>query len=273
MAGPNPSSTYQANDGAAYELFLGRWTQRLAAPFLEFAAFSADADLLDVGCGAGSLAFAMADRWPARRIVAIDVAEPYVAFARAKVAGGTPAFECADADACALPYGHGAFAGAAAQLVLNFIPDPLSTVREMRRVTRPGGVVAAAIWDFRGGLVYQRLFWDTACGIDPAACAVRDRLFAAPLASPDGLLQLFERAGLGGSERESITIRMDFADFADYWQPLLGGQGPVGRYVIGLAPELRQRIETAVGDAYRSGAADGARSLTATAWAVRGVVR
>src|SRR5271156_3858423 len=124
MAGPNPTSTYQANDGAAYELFLGRWTQRLAVPFLAFAGFPEDGDLLEVGCGTGSLAFAMAGRWRGRRIVGIDIAEPYVAFARAKAAGGTPVFE--RADACALPYGDGAFAGATAQLVLNFIPDPLS---------------------------------------------------------------------------------------------------------------------------------------------------
>jgi SAM-dependent methyltransferase len=271
MSGTNLTSTYQANDGAAYELFLGRWTQRLAVPFLTFADFPADGDLLDVGCGTGSLAFAMAGRWPSRRIVGVDVADPYITFARSKAIGGAPVFE--GADACAVPYDDGSFAGAAAQLVLNFIPDPLLAVCEMRRVTRPGGVVAAAVWDFRGGLVYQRLFWDTACGIDPAARVVRDRLFAAPLALPDGLLQLFERAGLSGIERESVTIRMDYADFADYWQPLLGGQGPVGTYVVSLEPELRRRVEAAVGDAYRSGAADGPRSLTATAWAVRGVVR
>jgi SAM-dependent methyltransferase len=270
MAETSLSSTYHANDGAAYELFLGRWTQRLALPLLAFAAFPAAGDLLDIGCGTGSLAFAMASRWPGCRIVGIDIAEPYVAFARSKVSAGSPVFECADA--CALPYGDGSFAGAAAQLVLNFIPDPLAAVREMRRVTRPGGVVAAAVWDFRGGLVYQRLFWDTACAIDPAARAVRDRLFAAPLALPDGLQQLFERAALKGIEQQSVTIRMDYADFADYWRPLLGGQGPVGTYVVGLAPELRHRIELAVRDAYCSGAPDGPRSLTATAWAVRGAV-
>ncbi|HUN50532.1 MAG TPA: methyltransferase domain-containing protein, partial [Candidatus Sulfotelmatobacter sp.] len=237
---------------------------------LAVAAFPADGALLDVGCGTGSLSFAMARRWPGRAVVGVDIADAYVAFARAKAAGGNPNF--ASADATALPYEAASFAGAAAQLVLNFIPEPLSALREMRRVVRPGGVLAGAVWDFRGGLVYQRLFWDTACGIDAAARAVRDRLFAAPLALPEGLPRLFEAAGLREVRRDSVTIRMDYADFADYWRPLLGGQGPVGSYVVGLAPALRQRVEAAVGDAYCAGAPDGPRSLTATAWVVRGTV-
>jgi len=96
----------------------------------------------------------------------------------------------------------------------------------MVRVTEKGGPVVATVWDFRGGLTYQRLFWDTAAGIDPQAADARDRLFSAELALPDGLPNLFSRAGLAGAQRESITIRMNYACFDDYWQPLLGGQGP-----------------------------------------------
>jgi hypothetical protein len=156
--------------------------------------------------------------------------------------------------------------------VLNFVADPDLALREMQRVTRSGGVVAAAVWDFRGGLVYQRMFWDTAAVIDPAAATVRDRLFAAPLALPEGLPALFAANGLAEVERGSLTIRMDYASFEDYWQPLLGGQEPVGTYAARLAPDLRRQIEAAVCAAYLAGAADGPRSLTATAWAVRAVV-
>ena len=157
-------------------------------------------------------------------------------------------------------------------LSLNFVPDAAQAAREMRRVVRPGGVVAAAVWDFRGGLVFQRLFWDTAAGLDPGAGAARDRLFSSPLALPDGLPVLWDDAGLAAVERGSITIRMEYADFADYWEPLLGGQGPVGAYVEGLSPERRPLIEERVRAAFLSGAPDGPRSLTATAWAVRGIV-
>lgn len=264
-------SAYHASDGAAYEVFLGRWTRRLAQPLLDFAGFPAEGRLLDVGCGTGSLARAMATRWPGRPVVGVDIAPPYVAFARAQPAPADIAFEVADV--AALPYADASFAGAAAQLVLNFVPAPAAALDEMKRVTAPGGRVAAAVWDFRGGLVYQRMFWDTAAGIDPAAATARDRLFSGALALPDGLPDLFASAGLAQVERTSITIRMDYADFDDYWRPLGGGQGPVGTYLAGVAPDVRARIERAVAVAYRSGSPDGPRSLTATAWAVRGQVK
>jgi hypothetical protein len=142
----------------------------------------------------------------------------------------------------------------------------------MKRVTERRGVVAGAIWDFRGGLVYQRIFWDSAAAIDPAAGAARDKLFSHPLAQASGLLDLWRRAGLAEIELGSLTIRMDYADFEDYWDPLLAGQGPVGVYVQGLNLDLRERVKAQVMNAYLSGAPDGPRSLTATAWAVRGIV-
>jgi SAM-dependent methyltransferase len=267
MTAPPPASAYYASDGAAYEVFLGRWTARLAEFLIDHGDFPAAGDLLEIGCGTGSLALAMARRWPGRRVVGIDVAEPYIAFARSRVTGASPVFDVGDV--CALPYPDRGFAGVAAQLVLNFVGDPLQAVREMRRVTRSGGSLVAAVWDFRGGLVYQRLFWDTAAGLDPAAGAARDRLFSGALALPEGLPALFERAGLAAIAPASLTIRMDYANFDDYWQPLLGGQGPVGSYAAKLEPALRGRIEDAVRAAYLSGAPDGPRSLTATAWAVR----
>lgn len=264
------SSTYRASDGAAYERFLGRWSRLLAGPFAEFARPTDNGRALDVGCGTGSLALALAERGAPDRVAAIDIAAPYIAFARSRPATAGVGF--AVGDACRLPYPDGSFAAALAQLSLNFVPDAAQAVREMRRVVQPRGVVTAAVWDFRGGLVFQRLFWDTAAGVDAGAGAARDRLFSAPLALPDGLPALWRGSGLAAVERGSITIRMEYADFADYWEPLLGGQGPVGAYVEGLPPERRRLIEERVRAAFLSGAPDGPRSLTATAWAVRGIV-
>jgi SAM-dependent methyltransferase len=266
MTGPG----YHASDGAAYEVFLGRWSRRLAEATIDVAAFPAEGDLLDIGCGTGSLALALEARWPGRRVVGIDPAEPYIDFARARRAGTLPIFDVGDAGA--LPYENDAFAGAVAQLSLNFVGDPEIALGEARRVVRRGGAIVASVWDFRGGVVWQRLFWDSAAGIDPKAGAERDRLFSAALALPDGLVDLFRRAGLAEIVRHSLTIRMDYAAFDDYWSPLLGGQGPVGTYVTQLAPELQPRIREAVRAAYLSGAPDGPRSMTATAWVVRGVV-
>jgi SAM-dependent methyltransferase len=264
------ASTYHASDGAAYEFFLGRWTKELAPRLLDFAEFAADGPLLDVGTGTGSLARAMAARWPSRRVVGLDISEPYVAYARAQTKAAQPEFQIGDA--ASLQFGDGKFAGVTAQLVLNFVPDAHGALREMCRVTRRGGKVAAAVWDFRGGLVYQRLFWDTAAGIDPRAADARDRLFSGALALPNGLLELFADAGFDDVQRGSLTIRMNYASFDDYWQPLLGGQGPVGTYVTSLDDDLRRRVAEAVRRSYCSGAPDGERSLTATAWAVRGTV-
>ena len=264
-------SSYHATDGAAYERFLGRWTRRLAQPLLDFAEFADAGRLLDVGCGTGSLANAMAVRWPARPITGIDIAPPYVAFARSQANFGNLSFEVGDA--ARLPHDDASFAGAAAQLVLNFVLDPIAALNEMRRVTVPGGPLVAAVWDFRGGLVYQRIFWDTAGGIDPGAAIARDKLFSGALGLPEGLVRLFDGAGLDRIDCASVTVRMDYASFDDYWQPLGGGQGPVGTYLLGLAPDLRARVEAAVATSYRAGSPDGPRSMTATAWVVRGRVR
>jgi SAM-dependent methyltransferase len=202
--------------------------------------------------------------------IGVDVSKPYLDYARGHRQAANLHFQ--HADAATLPFEDAKLTGALAQLVLNFLPDPLAVVREMARVTRPGGVIGAAVWDFCGGLVYQRLFWDTAAGIDPAAGPARDRLFSHPLAAPDGLQQLWSAAGIVDIAGASLTIRMDYKNFDDYWDPLLGGQGPVGAYVASLDAELRARLRDRVRAAYQSGRADGVRSLAATAWAVRGIV-
>ncbi|CAN5810973.1 class I SAM-dependent methyltransferase [soil metagenome] len=264
------SSSYAAYYCAAYERFIGRWSRRVADRIAEEVPVARDGPLLDIGCGTGSMAAALAAREPGRRIVGIDVAEPYLAFARAR--SDLREAEFLRQDALALDLPEGGFAAAYALIALNFMSDPARAAREMRRVVRPGGRVVAAAWDFRGGLVYQRLLWDTAAGIDPAAAATRDRIFAHPLALPGGMTALLEEAGLGEVARASVTVRMDFKDFDDYWQPLLGGQGPVGGYVAGLEPRLRERIAAAVRAAFLSGDRDGPRSLTATAWVVTGIV-
>jgi SAM-dependent methyltransferase len=265
-----PASTYQASDGAAYERFIGRWSRRVADRLAAEIPVPDDGALLDVGCGTGSVVAALRARYPEREIVGVDVAEPYLAFARGRADCAGATFVEGDAQALAFPDGR--FAAAYALIALNFMADPLQAAREMARVVRPGGRIVAAAWDFRGGLVYQRLLWDTAAGIDPRAAETRDRIFGSPLARPEGMPDLLRAAGLADVTRDWLTIRMDFADFDDYWQPLLGGQGPVGGYVAGLELALRDRVAAAVRAAYLSGDADGPRSLTATAWVVTATV-
>jgi SAM-dependent methyltransferase len=270
MSSSPASSTYAATDGAAYDRFIGRWSRRLADAVAPLAEPLPEGSLLDVGCGTGSMALALAERYPEREVVGIDVADPYLDYAAQRPGGAAIRF--VREDAYGMSFADAAFAAAYGLLLLNFVPEPLRAVREMRRVTRRGGAVLAAGWDFRGGLVYQRILWDSAAGVDPGAASIRDRLFSGRMALPNGMADLFHEAGLRDVRRDSVTIRMDFADFADYWEPLLGGQGPVGGYVAGLSPEKQVAVREAVRAAFLSGSPDGERSLTATAWVVRGAV-
>ena len=152
------------------------------------------------------------------------------------------------------------------------MPDPGQALSDMRQVTRQGGTIAAAVWDFPGGLVYQRIFWDIAAALDPEADHARARHFSSPLVRPGELEAALRDAGLREVHAASLTIRMGYADFADYWEPIANAQGPVGDYVKRLAPEPLDRLSAAVRQAYLAGAADGPRSMAATAWAARGVV-
>ena len=136
--------------------------------------------------------------------------------------------------------------------------DPAQALAEMRRVTRPGGTVAAAVWDFPGGLVYQRIFWDTAAALDPAADRARGRLYSSPLTGPGQLTAAFAAAGLAGTRGTSLTVRIEYACFADYWEPIRNAQGPVGDYVKQLSPDQLDVLANAVRAAYLSGTPDGA---------------
>jgi SAM-dependent methyltransferase len=265
-------SIYAANDPAAYERSMGRWSRRLAGPFLDFAAIGGAAEIVDIGCGTGSLTFALADAAPGARIAGIDHSQAYVDHARSRAPdGGRHMFE--QGDAAALPYGDQAFDAALSLLVLNFVPDAERAAGEMVRVTKPGGVVAACVWDFRGGLTFLRVFADTAAALDPGGEAFRARQFSAPFTGPGELEAAWTKMGLAEVEQTALTIRMEFRSFADYWEPWLGGQGTVGAYVTSLSEARRQPIEHHLRLAYLAGGEDGPRSFAATAWAVRGVKR
>ncbi len=183
-------------------------------------------------------------------ILGIDIAAPYVAFAASRSAD--PRLSFATGDAVALDLPDASFDRSFSLLALNFVSDPIRALAAMRRVTRPGGVVAAAVWDFPGGLIYQRIFWDTAAALDPAADRARARHYSSPLTGPGELAAAFHEVGLGEVDACSLTIRMEYRDFADYWEPIENAQGPVGDYVKGLAPERLDRLAAAVRRAYLS---------------------
>ena len=263
-------STFNARDAESYEQIMGRWSRRLAPLFLEHAGTAPGERLLEVGCGTGSLTFTLASTVAFAELTAIDYADVYVEAARAR--NRDPRIRIEQGDAAALRFADGQFDRALSQLVVHFVADPGGAVAEMRRVTRPGGVVAAAVWDSAGGMTGMRVFWDTAAMLDPAAAELRARSLSKPVVAAGGLARLFRAAGLVDVTERSLLIRMEHTDFADYWQPWLAGEGPVGSYVTGLGEAARARLEEHLRAAYLAGAPDGPRSFTAVAWSCRGVV-
>lgn len=264
------SSTFTATDGDAYEQQMGRWSRRLAEPFLDFIGPIGEGPILDVGCGTGHLTFAAASRLQTGRIHGLDFSEAYIEHARRRT--DDPRIEFRVGDACAMPFPSGSFDQVLSLLVLHFVPRAPAAVAEMRRVARPGGVVAAAVWDSRGGFVAQRIFLDTAAALDPSADALRARSFTRPMTRPGNLATAWKAAGLRDIRETALTIRMEFADFDDFWAPYLGGQGPGADYVESLDATARERLREQVCRAYLDGEPDGPRSYASTAWAVRGVV-
>ncbi len=263
------SSTFLAANGDGYELQMGRWSRRLAPQFVSFAGVDGG-HVLDVGCGTGSLTSELARRPNIASVKGMDFSAAYVVHARSRVDDAR--IEFLVGDACAMPFPDGSFDAALSQLVLHFIPQPDQAIKEMRRVTRPGGTVAAAVWDSRGGFVAFRIFWDTAAMLDPAADARRAKACGRAITHPEGLANAWHAAGLTNVAQDMITIRMDFASFADFWKPVEGRDGPFAEYASTLAPEAKARLREALERAYLDGAADGERSYAATAWAVKGTV-
>ena len=262
------SSTFTATDGDAYERQMGRWSQRLAVPFLDFAGPVGAERILDLGCGTGSLTLELARRQPGSRITGLDFSPAYVAHARGRIDDPRVGFEVGNA--CAMPFADASFDRVLSLLMLHFVPQAPAAVAEMRRVARPGAVAAAAVWDARGGLVAHRMLFDTAAVLDPRADELRARNCVRPMSRPGELAAAWRAAGFQDVAETELTIRMDYADFEDFWSPYLGGQGPGGAYVAGLDAAALARLREHVRRAYLDGETDGPRSYAATAWAVRG---
>ncbi len=262
------STTFVAADGDGYELNMGRWSRRLAVPFLEFVG-TADAErVLDAGCGTGALAEAFLARSSALELHAVDIAPVYIEYARKR--NPEPRVVFAVGDVCSLGFPDDYFDRVVSLLVLHFVPRPDAAIAEMCRVAKSGATVGAAVWDARGGFVANRLFFDTAAALDPRAAARRAKNYTRPLTKPGELAAAWRAAGYVDVEVEQLLIRMEFANFDDYWRPYLGKDGPGAEYVGLLTTDERSRLEAAVRSAYLDGDSDGPRSYAALAWAVKG---
>ncbi len=249
---------------------MGRWSRRLAPAFIRFAGTTGALRVLDVGCGTGSLSLCVVQNPDVVSVHGLDISAAYVEYAARRSDDSRLDFRVGDA--CALPFADASFDHAVSMLVLQFVPRADLAVREMRRVTRPGGTVAAATWDTRGGFIALRMIYDAAAILDPNGQRARAAAYTRPMSRPGELARVWNDAGLTNVVQDALTIRMEFASFADFWAPVAGRDGPVAEYVGTLGADARERLREAVRLAYLDGETDGARSYAATAWVVKGIV-
>lgn len=256
------------NSGGAYELYVGRWSRVVARPFLDWLALPAQLSWADVGCGTGALTSTILTVAEPAAIAGIDASAQFVEQARQRI--GDPRARFSPGDATRLPWPDQDFDCSVSGLVLNFVPDHVAMVREMARVTKPGGTVALYVWDYTDGMQMMRAFWDAAAEVDPAGTQF-DESRRFPICKPEPLCALFQQAGLTAVTSQPIDIATVFCDFDDYWRPFLGRTGAAPAYLATLAEPMQQRIRARLATQLQV-ADDGPIAMKARAWAVRGGV-
>lgn len=254
--------------GASYERYVGRWSRPVAREFLPWLTAPVGARWADVGCGTGALVEGILSGTAPGSVVGIDRSEGFLEAARQQIGDGRVRFVVGDV--AALPLDTAGCDVAVSGLVLNFASDPAAMVREMIRVTTPGGKVAAYVWDYAGGMTMMRLFWDAALALRPADAEL-DEASRFPLCQPEALAALWRDLGLMGVAVRAVEVPTVFWDFGDYWTPFLGGQGAAPTYLATLDSRTQEQIRAAL-HARLTPAPDGTIALTARAWAVQGTV-
>lgn len=242
----------------AYDRYMGRYSIPLAPGFADFAGVEAGQRVLDVGCGPGALTGELVARLGAPSVTAADPSEPFVAAARSR----HPGVEVVEAPAEDLPFPDATFDRALAQLVVHFMVDPVAGLQEMARVTRPGGVVAACVWDHGGGGGPLSTFWDAARELDPK---VRDESELAG-AREGHLAELLREIGLSEVEETRLSVHVEHESFDEWWQPSTLGVGPGGSYIASLPADHAARLR----EICRTHFPDGPFTISASAWAARG---
>lgn len=254
------------NAGQSYDHYMGRWSRRIAKGFLEWLQPPPDMNWLEIGCGTGALTQAILKHCAPRSVMATDRSPDFVEHARKANADPRIAFGVSDAQA--LPAPDNGVDAVTSALVLNFIPDRIAALREMRRVLKPGGTLSFYVWDYPGGgMGFIDAFWKAASALDPAAAEL-DEGMRFPFCSVDGLSHLCQAADIPQPEIKAIEVETEFADFDAFWHPFTLGAGPAPGYCQSLEEKrrdrLRETLKAAVGSA-------GPIRFPARAWAVKSV--
>jgi trans-aconitate methyltransferase len=255
-------------EGDAYEPYVGRWSRLVANRFINWLEPAPDARWLDVGCGTGALTETILAEAQPSSVWGVDPSTGFLEFARSRLDDDRARFAVGDAEH--LPSDVEGLHYAVSGLVLNFLPDPEGALDGLMARTRPGGCVAAYVWDYADGMEMMRYFWDAATELDPHAASLDEgRRF--PICSPDPLRSLWEGVGLEDVAVVPLEIDTVFGGFDDYWSPFLGGQGPAPAYNMSLSGSERDELRSLL-DHRLPKEADGSIRLRARAWAVRGTL-
>jgi SAM-dependent methyltransferase len=243
-----------------YERFVGRYAPALSRALIEAVGIGPGNRLLDVGCGPGGLAQALAAVVGAENVSAVDPSEPFVAICRAQLPGADVRVAAAEE----LPFEDDSFDGAFAQLVVNFMSDAKRGVGEMKRVVKPGGAVAACTWDYADAMTMLRAFWDSARDVAPDEAARADEGATMRYSTLEELTGLWRAVGLDDVTGGELWVIAQYEDFDDLWAPFPSGIGPAGAFCAALAPERQEALRTAF--ARRLGDPTGPFELRARAW-------
>jgi SAM-dependent methyltransferase len=243
----------------AYDRYMGAWSAPLSPQLAALARVRRGMRALDVGCGPGALTAELARRLGPASVAGVDPSSSFVVAARDRVPGA----DIRQASAEGLPFADAAFDASLTQLAVHFMPDPVRGLAEMARVTRAGGVVAACVWDFAGGHGPLGPFWPAARAIDPSVADESDL----PGTRDGHLVELLTVAGLRSVRQEILSVERRYPTFDDWWQPFTRGVGPGGAYVSRLDPQRRIDLR----EQCRAMLPDGPFTITARAWAARGI--
>ncbi len=245
----------------AYDRFMGRYSEPLAPVFADFAGVSSGQRVLDVGCGPGALTAELVARLGADAVSAVDPSQPFVEAIRERY----PEVTVQRAPAEELPFATGTFDASLAQLVVHFFKDPVLAIREIARVTRPGGILAACVWDHAGDQGPLSVFWEAARDLVGSEIDDESNL---PGTREGHLAELFAASQLLEVEGGALMISVEHATFDDWWEPYTFGAGPAGAFVAGLDPQQVEQLR----ESCRNRLPEPPFTLSATAWAARGRV-
>jgi ubiquinone/menaquinone biosynthesis C-methylase UbiE len=243
----------------AYDRFMGRFSRPLATLFADAARLPREGRVLDVGCGPGALIAELSARFAPDQVAGVDPSDSFVATAHARF----PWADIRHGTAEELPFDDDTFDAGLAQLVVHFMTDATAGVREMMRVTRPGGVIAACVWDFAGHRAPQSVFFQA---LGSVVHGVDDETRRAGAREGD-LAALLSRAGCSDVSDTELSVSVDYATFDEWWEPYTLGVAPAGRQLAMLSDADRERVRLHCRELLPTAPF----TVTATAWSARGL--